>query len=520
MNFCRHCGSKLNEGAVFCGECGKRVQDVGQPSAIEVAPTAEELEDAWVETQSPVQPSQVSAPVQRKPMTKKQKVTLITLLSVAAVLFVSYLVLKNLTDPVKMLERFEVAIEEKDGDSLMSLLSSGSSKVKLEENHVQGLIDFLNEEERVFDELMTSLENQLKNLEKGDKVNSSPYYLKLEKDGKKFLLFDNYKIVLQPVNIYFSSNYANVDFYLNDEKVGTSKRAYEDIKYGPVLPGNYKVKSELKGQFASAVNEMEVNLFEERSLVDDIWLLLELEADSLEIYTNYDDVEIFINGESAGKSDGKRFYLDVINIDGSNTVYAKKEFPWGVAQSEELTIIDDYIDLDINPFSAELEKELANVIKDFYLERNEAFKTMDASKLTSATDDILDEINDNLDYYSRNEYKFFGDGAVEVTVDLDTFDLDSYEGVYEAYVMVRVVDNGDFYSSNISDDRIASILEQSRTNNYQIELKYDTNQNRWFVTDEYRPWFASFYGNRVEHFTLVEQADEATNEKENTDNNE
>src|SRR5690606_5756072 len=141
-------------------------------------------------------------------------------------------------------------------------------------------------------------------------------------------------------------------------------------------------------------------------------------------------------------------------------------------------------------------------------------------KLTSATDDILDEINYNLDYYSRNEYKFFGDGAVEVTVDLDTFDLDSYEGVYEAYVMVRVVDNGDFYSSNISDDRIASILEQSRTNNYQIKLKYDTNQNRWFVTDEYRPWFASFYGNRVEHFTLVEQADEATNEKENTDNNE
>src|SRR5690606_30787363 len=113
------------------------------------------------------------------------------------------------------------------------------------------------------------------------------------------------------------------------------------------------------------------------------WVNLDLEVDSLDIYTNYDDVEIFINGESAGKSDGRHFYLDVINIDGSNTVYAEKEFPWGVVRSEEVPIDDDYIELTINPISAELEKELADLVKEFYLERNEAYKSLDASKLTT-----------------------------------------------------------------------------------------------------------------------------------------
>ena len=46
LNFCRHCGAKLNEGAVFCGECGKPVQEVKQPSAIESTPTPEGTQDA------------------------------------------------------------------------------------------------------------------------------------------------------------------------------------------------------------------------------------------------------------------------------------------------------------------------------------------------------------------------------------------------------------------------------------------------------------------------------------------
>lgn len=526
LNFCRHCGAKLNEGAVFCGECGKPVQEVKQPSAIESTPTPEGTQDALSGDQSPVQqtvPQQegYQVPVQKKPMSKKQKVTIISLVSVAVVLLVSYLVLKNLTDPVKMLERFEAAIEEKDEDTLMDLLSSGSSKVKLEEKHVKGLIDYLNEEERVFDDIMTSLENQLRTLERGDKVHSYLYHLKLEKDGKKFLLFDNYKIVLQPVDIIFSSNHANVDFYLDGKKVGTSKEAYEDFEYGPVLPGIYKVKSELKGKFASAVNETEVNLFEEANLTGEAWVNLDLEVDSLDIYTNYDDVEIFINGESAGKSDGRHFYLDVINIDGSNTVYAEKEFPWGVVRSEEVPIDDDYIELTINPISAELEKELADLVKEFYLERNEAYKSLDASKLTTVSDYALEEITDNVEFYTGMEWKYFGDGVLEVTVDLDTFELYPDEGTYWAYVVARVVMNGDFASSNSSEETIADIVGENETDDYEIELKYDLEQGRWFVADEMSSWFSTFYGDRVEHYTLVEQTDEASNEEdENTDDDE
>ena len=507
MNFCKHCGSKLKEGAFFCGECGKPIHDEG------VAVTSNKGTDAtdlWDETArfSPTAPPSTGSqpmPKERKPLSKKQKITIISLLSAVAIILVSYFVLKSVTDPEKMLTRFEKAIEEKDEKALMDLLSSGSPEVALEKKHVTAFLNFVGQETDMKNYLVESLKDDLKALQKGEDGSLGTFYLKLEKDGKKFLLFDNYKLSLQPVNLVLTSNYANTNFYFNNEKVGTINEAYEEITYGPILPGVYKVKAELEGQFASATSEAELNVYDNFYGDSNIYVNLSLDVDSLEVYTNFTDVEIFINGKSAGTTDDAYFYVDVINLDGSSKIYGEKQFPWGVIRSEEVPIDHRYMDLKIDPITEELESQLAEVIKDFYIEKNEAYATMDVSKITKGAGNVIEDITEDLNYYKDYDYKFFGDGYTDIAIDLDSFELIYEDGDYWATVVVKTTSKGDFYSKDYTEDELSDYISDPETTTVHVELFYDPNQNTWVVSDEYTSWWFTYFSEeRVKQFSLGE----------------
>ncbi|MCU9612808.1 zinc-ribbon domain-containing protein [Caldibacillus lycopersici] len=483
MEFCKNCGSKLEEHAVFCSECGQSVEgELQQPSAT--------VEGTTVNSATASNNVRPASSISFKSFSKKQKIITSVIAGIVIILLISFFTLKNITNPEKKLERFEEALKTEDKDALKSLLDSGDSRIKLEDKHVEGLLTYVKDNPSELDYIISNLEDQLDSLQssKSKKASSEDsYFLNLKEDGKTFLLFDDYQIQLKPYYITVSTDYANSDVYVDGKKVGTTNEDAYTLEFGPYLPADYNFKIELASDYATLSNELEVDLYDYIYDTNEVYVDLYLDATSVDIYTDYSDAEIFVNGKSAGVSEDGYFYIDPITLDGSFTVYAEKEFPWGVVKSEEVTIEDYSYDLELNPVNDELKTQVSTAIKDYFTAYNAAYKGLDSTKIAQVNESYADQLISDIDYYKDSEYQYVGNGITSATVYLDSIGIDQYDGVTEAYVEAKVTQNGDLLYGDASEEERSEVAATDDEYVISLYLEYDETAKNWLVSyaDEY-----------------------------------
>jgi uncharacterized membrane protein YvbJ len=241
MQFCKECGSKLEDSAKFCKECGTTVIE-----------------------QSQTQPSRghSQAPVVKQPMSKKQKKLLIAAGIAVVVLFGAYKIGDALTSKDRLIDKFESALIDKDSSKVADLLSSTDKKLEIDKDSVKGMMKYLNKNPDKVKEIVSDLRAQSAFIDKtegngkqslldefaGDMIGND--LVNLKKNGK-FLFYDNYELDIQSVYLTLKTNYKDTGLYIDSKKVGTSNKLNYEKTFGPFVPGLHTTEAKLKTKFVA-----------------------------------------------------------------------------------------------------------------------------------------------------------------------------------------------------------------------------------------------------------------------------
>lgn len=179
--FCGECGAKNKKNDVFCSECG--------------APLVQEIAQ---ETNTNI----VKKP--RQPMSKKKKIIVAVIVAIVVVLGIGYKIGSDMTNPKTVAKDYIQAITDQDGDRLYKYFELDGDKTFVTKKIFKSLIeDNKNGSSGIENYKITDVEYSDGKLSakvkftytiKGSSTEETDTINLTKQKGKKFLVFDNWKI--------------------------------------------------------------------------------------------------------------------------------------------------------------------------------------------------------------------------------------------------------------------------------------------------------------------------------------
>lgn len=482
MQFCKECGTKLKEGARFCPECGT---SFGETTTDHHKGSTQDIT-----TQS----STLNKPAENpfKKMTKKQKIMSSILVVAALLFFITYQVGSNLTSKESAIENLQEAIVKKDKDVLSKLLVSSDPRISLDKKSIDSFLGYINQNPAYLPALISGLERQADTLEEQEhekaktvsaiESNLEEYggLLALKKSGKTALIFDKYRFHVQPFYINISTNYKDAKIYLNNKEIAKADSDDFNGEFGPYAPGEYTVKTEYKGDYATMSNEQKVNSYQNGGYIH---VDLELEAMYVNADSNFSDAAIYVNGKDSGITADD--FSDFGPVNPGVSLQAVKSFPWGEVKSEEVKVESghSYYDLALNTNTADYFDSITDTIKEFQQSKSESLIALDSSKLLHSTEEYKTELNESIENLKENGYQYIGEGLNSITIDLDYSDIEFGEDTYHTTARYVSTFTGDWvYSSEPTEEDIADAKKETDTVYNYIDLVYDPESETWLVS--------------------------------------
>lgn len=488
MSFCRQCGSKLESDFTFCPECGTPQEQNEQTGhhPVEAPAPAPAPPAATLQPSSPPQ-EDVAIDWKKGATTsvswiKRYKGILIALLGIVIIAGGLYAVGSYITDGEHIIAKFEKAAKDGDASELASMLKSNDSKLVLDKDNIKPLVEYLKNDnfarEAVSSELREQLKQFNKKMENGEV--SAIYYksiIHLKKDGKRFLLFDDYNIEVVALYPDVATNYKGTKIKVNGKNMVTTDEEYFYGKVGPVVPGKNVFQAKYEGDFSSMKVEKTVTLTTANSFES---IELELDGDYLTLVSNYDDAAVFIDNQDTKLTVNDFDYVGPFLVDGSSTVHVEREFPWGVVKSEDISIDSNFIRVDLDPVNDDLRDSIQHATRNFYLEFVNVMNTQDVSTATHMSKEIKDAL-----IYSVDEY-FVEDWDYEIKLvklvfdmnSIDFYDYDWSSNKFQASIDVQAHMRATYFMPDGSEDQYEDFTEATN-----CELSYENGQ--WIVTDFY-----------------------------------
>ncbi|WP_256276634.1 hypothetical protein [Staphylococcus sp. HMSC055A09] len=181
MRFCKYCGNPLNPNHKVCTRCGK--------------PTGySEQSMSRNDVRLPYPPGRYSDAYQFKKPNKPLIIISILVAVIAITLISVFIFLKHQLSPEQSVDQISDALKKEDHRQLSKLLTSDGKK--LNDNQAHAYLRFLKNEGKL-NELSQDLKDSLKNL-KTSKAKTHTIsinqlaIIKIEKNGKRFGVFDHY----------------------------------------------------------------------------------------------------------------------------------------------------------------------------------------------------------------------------------------------------------------------------------------------------------------------------------------
>ncbi|WP_028976602.1 TcaA second domain-containing protein [Sporolactobacillus terrae] len=159
------------------------------------------------------------------------------------------------TSPKNVVEDFKQAVDEKDAAALKPLLITGDKNAPITKASAQALLDYLHSNKSAARQVTQSLTEQA-----AAKKTDGEGALQLSEDGKQFLFFKKYKIEVEPQSITTSGLREGEVLALTTSEHGILRKGN---RYGPILPGNYKIKQQLTNDLGIFIKHAKISVWDQ-----------------------------------------------------------------------------------------------------------------------------------------------------------------------------------------------------------------------------------------------------------------
>lgn len=483
MKYCKKCGHEIKENNKFCEKCGT-------PAEVNKSETQKTVE-------KPAQIKEQAKPKKEvdEKTKKKRKIIAIVVIVILALGFGGYKVGESLTSPDKVVEQFIAAVSKKDTKSMIQILKSSDRRLEINEENLKPFINYIDENPSYFDKLSKSLMEQSNDkavpvFSQDENRLNNVNMITLEKKGKKFLIYDNYEIVLQPFFLQISTNNENTKILINDKEVDRTVNGNYFKEFGPLIPGKYTVKVQYEGEYATLEDKMDIQLVSDNynSSNKIISCTLDIYMSYVLIDSDYYDSNVLINGEDIGLTVSEVNEMGGIGPLANNTkIQLKREFPWGIIESEEVEPNEwDFVEIYLNPKNEKLQEDIMKAVNTFLYDEVQALTARDPHKFTNIGEP---EHSRRFDIIDRMIYwgELYKGNLLSALYDLDSlFVFNDYDESYRVQINCISKNEVTYYYEGYEP---GDLVDDYNSRAYY--LWYDSGDKKWIIYDSD---YTSFYG--------------------------
>lgn len=303
MKFCAKCGTKLEEEKNFCSKCGYRLNVKPDKAIEENIENTQVMEKVDIDFADNTKIISDSNPIRNNSsFSKKVKISMAIISVVTVVLIGLYITASSLTEPSKIVLRFQNAVASDNKGELVNLLYSNDSRMEINEESIVPLLNYFKDNPSYFNTAIQELNKNALKLEQFKGLvetggNSSKGVLSLTNSGKKFLFFPDYKIAIKPSFIQVKTGIKDVDISLDSRKIGQSDSDNYNKEFGPYVPGKYKLLANYKGKYVSLNEPWDIDLVANNGKAN-VDVLAKLSY--INVSSQYQDAELFVDGKDTG----------------------------------------------------------------------------------------------------------------------------------------------------------------------------------------------------------------------------
>lgn len=450
MKFCKNCGIERKVGQKFCNSCGHPFEASG---------LGETVQDPASNV------GQRTAEPEKKPMSKKNKIIILSAVAAVVILFGAHKFIASLYTPEKTIDAFEQAVKSKNVKEAKKVISFEQFEGDFKDGEIKSYLAYLKDYQSEISSTF-SYEGVTAGATVIDDSNNE--LVRLVKGDKKFGLYQQYKIEALPFEIAVSANLdgAEVEYRENKQKLE------EDFTIKDVLPGDTELAGSYKGDYASLTATEKLDF--QDAYANELDIYLDFEGEYIDIYSNIEDSVLFVNGKSTGEKVSDVDDFGPIPADGSITLHAEYETKDGVMKTAAQKVINtNYIDLEFTEDTPEeTEEALNSFMEDYYYASVSAMNAGEFSFVSPYLDPDGKAYTESKDYV---EY-IYEKGITEEVVSVEVTD---YEKTDEGYV----VDTEDVYDITYED---GTTKRQEYKSSYKVNKLEDGTLeiNELVSTDE------------------------------------
>lgn len=345
-----------------------------------------------------------------KSLFKERKLEL-SIISVVIFVILIFLFSSFTLSKEKLLKKFELALINGNSNSLAKCVKLEDKDIASKE--LKPLIDGYDKNKLRINKIVNEIRRN------GESEN---FKLKI----KKGFLYDKYYIDINTINVKFTTNISDVNVELLNKRFNLINEAEFNI-----IPGEYSLSYKYKTKYGDISESKIINLMEDK-IVE-----VNIDANYITLYSNYDDAKVFINNVDTGLISKEIKNYGPLPKDKDIKVFIQREFPWGIIKSEEISVGNNqYINLNIDMVNDRLNNMINETVDSFYSSVFNALNNKDKN-LISGSIELVKEVV----YNYMNEKAFLFSNSYEISdlaVEIEKSDFKYEEGIYKASLLTKV----------------------------------------------------------------------------------
>jgi len=309
LKFCTKCGNKVVEGTLFCTSCGNDLREDIKTKAepnVDLDTTSPELNYDIDSVNNASKSNNDLDSVSSKPdenpteylkLSKKNKVYMALFVILIVLVFTTIKVGNSMSDPSKVVTRFENDVAANNVSDLSKILYSSDTRLKIDSKSISPLLSYFKSKPAYLNQVMQDLEDDSispKDIRSLDLKSDNT--LTLASDGKSFLIFPKYKINIKPSFINIKTTVKDVSFSIGNTVIGKSDTENSTKQFGPYIPGTYSILANYKNNYVTLSKPYSVDLIEANCTAD---ISVFDDMNYLNITSDKPSAEIFVNGKDA-----------------------------------------------------------------------------------------------------------------------------------------------------------------------------------------------------------------------------
>ena len=345
-----------------------------------------------------------------KSLFKERKLEL-SIISVVIFVILIFLFSNFTLSKEKLLKKFELALINGNSNSLAKCVKLEDKDIASKE--LKPLIDGYDKNKLRINKIVNEIRRNGK---------SENFKLKI----KKAFIYDKYYIDINTINVKFTTNISDVNVEFLNKRFNLINEAEFNI-----IPGEYSLSYKYKTKYGDISESKIINLMEDK-IVE-----VNIDANYITLYSNYDDAKVFINNVDTGLISKEIKNYGPLPKDKDIKVFIQREFPWGIIKSEEISVGNNqYINLNIGMVNDRLNNMINETVDSFYSSVFNALNNKDKN-LISGSIELVKEVV----YNYMNEKAFLFSNSYEISdlaVEIEKSDFKYEEGIYKASLLTKV----------------------------------------------------------------------------------